>query len=274
MQIMKLEGLVVSKESYNNDDEYDLIYSNIDYLNALFAEYLYAEEASDDALKSYYVDYYLAQVNNGGFSQFVYNSAWSKSVVSYVQQGLREMGAAKNLALFSKSAQILNALGEQKIAEYLDGEYFGTNEERDALNSFDDEFYLLQDDENLAALNAQWIRQHPGLEVLDDKELQARLASVAEAIPNRTERIQGALDAEPRYTKIIRALSDAAGHQLDRVTAGDPSNEYEGEKILAWHFLTDQGHFYFIEHKGHAIMFHGESHEVIASLPAGEEYGE
>ena len=43
------------------------------------------EEVSHDALLSYYVDYYLAEVTNAGFAQFVYNTGWKPRVVALVK---------------------------------------------------------------------------------------------------------------------------------------------------------------------------------------------
>src|SRR5689334_17880630 len=57
--------IVVSEESRLSSDPYDIIQSNLDFVNALFAEHVDAGEVSTEALKSYYVDYYLAEVNNG-----------------------------------------------------------------------------------------------------------------------------------------------------------------------------------------------------------------
>ena len=67
-------NVVVSAESVASADPAEIIHSNIAFVNALFAEQVRPEEIASDALRSYHVDYYLAQVENGGFSQFVYNS--------------------------------------------------------------------------------------------------------------------------------------------------------------------------------------------------------
>jgi hypothetical protein len=63
------QAVIVSDRSYHSDDPYAIIQSNISFVNALFQAYIYPTEISADALRSYYVDYYLAQCNNGGFAQ-------------------------------------------------------------------------------------------------------------------------------------------------------------------------------------------------------------
>src|SRR5689334_4990597 len=64
------EALIVSETSFWSENPGKIVQSNVSVLNALFAEHLTVAELSADALRSYYVDYFLARVNNGGFSQF------------------------------------------------------------------------------------------------------------------------------------------------------------------------------------------------------------
>ena len=61
------DAIVVSEKSLQSKEAEDIVESNILFVNALLGEYLTEEEVSADALRSYYVDYYLTQVNNGGF---------------------------------------------------------------------------------------------------------------------------------------------------------------------------------------------------------------
>jgi hypothetical protein len=101
----------------------EIVLSNVRVVNALREEYLRNEEISEDALRSYYVDYYLAEVENGGFSQFVYNSEWDPEIVSRVRAGLPAMGAVKHRAWFDARARRVDALGDKGIRAFLDGEY-------------------------------------------------------------------------------------------------------------------------------------------------------
>lgn len=59
--------IYVSQQSFDDEDEYEIVSSNIDLLNALLNEYLNEDEIHPASLQSYYVDYYHAQVHNGGF---------------------------------------------------------------------------------------------------------------------------------------------------------------------------------------------------------------
>lgn len=257
-------NIIVSKQSLESKDAYDVIMSNIDCLNTLFEHLLEYNEVSTAALNSYFVDYYLAQVNNGGFSQFVYNTNWDVVVVKHVREGLKAMNAAQHLALFEQSAQLIDRFSDEQLEQFLEGEYFGENEQRDILNAFDDQFYALNEIEDLIEYNSQWLKSHPQLQVVDENELDALLTEIAAQIPNLAERQQQALEDRPRYFKIITTLCESVAQTLQQITIGS-LEEYEGQNIMAWHFLTDAGHFYMLDLGDRALMINDEK-QCVRSL--------
>lgn len=262
------QSVIVSQASLASDDPYDIVYSNITFLNALQSEHFADAELSADALRSYFVDYYLAQVNNGGFSQFVYNSGWEENTVVAVREGLQAMGATEHHELFRKSASIVDQLGPDGLKNYLASEYFGENEQRDILNAFNDKFFELCEREDLIQLNSDWLRSLPNLVVMTVDEMKQEVKRRAQALPDRETRKARALANEPRYMKLMRALCEAAGHEFLHATAGDPTHEYDGKQTLAWHFITDKGHHYMVDADGKAMMFDGDSNEQIVSVDA------
>lgn len=260
------DSIVVSRESVQSKDEYDVIWSNIDFLNALFKEHIKKDEVSADALTSYYVDYYLAQMSNGGFSQFVYNSEWDVLIVEKVRRGLQVMGARQHLALFEEGASQVSAMGEGKLKSYSRSEYFGENRQRDQLASIDDRFFALKKKEDLIALNARWLKAHPKLIVIPRSEMPKEVSRRAAALPDQAARAARALADEPEYMKLIRQLCAKSGQKLDHVTTGDPSHKYQGKSVPAVHFITDKGHHYMINVDGKAMMFNGTSNTLIAEI--------
>ena len=94
------DAIVVSNVSFEAADPQRIVVSNAAFVDALFAEHLTADEIGQDALRSYFVQYYLAQMENGGFAQFVYNSDWDSHVVAKVRDGLRTIGALMHQAVF------------------------------------------------------------------------------------------------------------------------------------------------------------------------------
>ncbi len=104
------------------------------------------------------------------------------------------------------------------------------------------------------------------MEILNKEKILGKIRSISLSIPDRGSRMQTALEAEPRYMKLIRALCKEVGQRFDRVTAGDLTNRYKDTQILAWHFLTNLGHHYMIDYNGQAIMFSGESKEFVVTI--------
>jgi hypothetical protein len=256
---LRPDAVVVSDVDFGADDPAMIVESNVGFLNDLFAEHLKIEEVSADALRSYYVDYYLAEVNNGGFSQFVYNSRWDPGVVRQVREGLQAMGAVRHLDVFEEGARLVEGFGPSRLEDYFESDYFDENPDRDELNAINDRFEQASEHEDLLALNASWLRGLPNLVVLTVEEMRVEVRRRAEALPDRDARIAEARANAPRFEKLIRALCEHAGLELDRITAGDPTRMHEGERTLAWHFLTDQGHHHMVESGGKAILFRGHS---------------
>ena len=73
----KMTNIIVSDLSFDSKDEYDIIRSNISFINLLLEEGADEELVYEDAFLSYYVDYYDSEYKNGDFSQYVYNSGWN-----------------------------------------------------------------------------------------------------------------------------------------------------------------------------------------------------
>ncbi len=261
------QTVVVTDESFESDDPYDIVYSNIQFVNALLEEYLKPEEIPVDAFRSYYVDYYLAQVEDGGFSQFVHNSRWDPMLIRHVEDGLRLMNATGHAELFQQSTELVAARGADRLATFLESEYFDENPERDFLNRYNDRFYQLSESKDLIARNAAWLQSLPNLVVLTPSQVAEEVQRRAVLVPDREQRIAEARANEPRYLKQIRALCNLADQELSHVTIGDPTHEHAGQRTLAWHFITDQGHHYLVEHGGKALMF-GDDDTLVVEMAA------
>jgi len=259
--------VVLSAESLHGEGDDDAVQFNVSFANALLRELLRLSEISRDAVTGYYVDYYLAQICNGGFSQFVYNTSWKPEVVSIVKDGLRKIGATQHLSLFEKGEWLVTH-EPSKLREFLSGEYFGVNKERDRFDSITKQFFSLDKTESLRELNASWLKSRPNLCVVPLAEARKQIDIRAAAITDLVARKAEAQANAPRYMKLIYALCSAAGQSLNRVTAGSASHDHEGEKIFAWHFITDKGHHYMVELYGKAMMFVGTGERKVVEVAA------
>lgn len=285
----------------------DVVDSNVTVVNAMYAELLDAPEIAPNALRSYYVDFYLTQALAGGFAQYVFTVPEREEIDAYVREGLEGMGATAHLALFNRAAAAFDALSEDDADTYLDGdtEHFDdadddgdstddADDDGDAddstdgdrgsataeaarsaeavreLQGLDDDFESLLETEDILALNAAWLRSQEGLLVLADEQLELHIAERVAQIPNLAERqaeaAEEALENAPEFELIIRELCDVAGHELQKITMGDPNYEHNGETVLAWHFITDHGDFIMVEEDDEAYMISPSTKEIVAAV--------
>ncbi|MDM1407370.1 DUF4375 domain-containing protein [Myroides sp. DF42-4-2] len=172
---MSQPKIVVSKDARESQDNYDIIYSNITFINLIREEVETEDPEEDnvdeliphDAFLSYYVDYYLSQYENGNFSQFVYNTGADLELIDWIIEGLEKMGSVEHLALLKKRLDVLENMDEAVLEAFIESDYFGTNPTRDILN--DDDFFKIEED--LIELNANWLKQHSELLALSIDEM-------------------------------------------------------------------------------------------------------
>lgn len=276
-------SLVLTKESIAAGDQ-EIVDANVGVVNAMYTELLEAGEIAPNALRSYYVDFYLTQSLDGGFAEYVFAVPEREVIDTYIREGLEAMGALAHLDLFGRFVAAFGSLSEEDAAVCLDGDAHedgdpdgGTAPDRGAisdgvqlLHELDGEFEELLETEDITALNAAWLRGQEDLLVLDDEELDLHIAERVSRITNLQERqaeaAEEALLTAPEFELIIRELCDVAGHTLVKITMGDPNYEHNGETVLAWHFSTDQGEFLMVEDEDEAFMIHPGTREIVAAV--------
>jgi hypothetical protein len=285
-ETMSKYPVILTAESIDASNE-DVVDANVTVVNAMYAELLNAPEIAPNALRSYYVDFYLTQSLGGGFAQYVFTAPERDEIDAYVREGLEAMGAAAHLALFNRTVKAFDALSEDDADAYFEGEADfdadfdggaesgadgneGTAQAVQELEELDAEFESLLETEDIIALNAAWLRSQEALLTLDEQQLELHIDERVSQIPNleerRAEAEEEALGNAPEFELIIRELCDVAGHELQKITMGDPNYEHNGETILAWHFTTDQGDFLMVEEDDEAYMLSPESKEIIAAV--------
>ncbi len=228
----------------------DVITSNVGVVNALFGALLHAEEIAAEALHSYYVDYLCAQVLNGGFSQFVYNSRWDPEIVGHIQAGLLAMNATREQDMFQAGVDFIAHAGPGWLKAYCESGYFGDNPARDQLNKVVPGRIA----DALREHNAAWLRSLPNLVIADRAQILAEVERRSNALPDRAERLARARAAESRDVRLIRALCERCGQVLDRRTAAS-QRTLDGVKVWCFFFITDRGPHYMIDLGTRALMF-------------------
>ena len=269
---------VLPREIINGSDA-DVVDANVEVVNAMYAELLDVGEIAPNALRSYYVDFYLTQALGGGFAQYVFTAPEREDIDAYIRAGLENMGAAAHLDLFNRSVAAFEALSEEEADAYLDGDadldggtdvVDGVTHAVRRLEELDGEFEALLETEDITALNAAWLRGQADLLVLDEEELDRHIAERVSRIPDLAERQAEAAEDDlldtPEFEMIIRELCDVAGHTLLKITMGDPNYDHDGQTALAWHFITDQGEFLMLDDDQQAVMIHPDTKEILAAV--------
>lgn len=266
--------VVLTVEGANAGNE-EVVDANVTVVNTMYQELLNSGEIAPNALRSYFVDFYLAQSLGGGFAQYVFTAPEREELDTYIREGFEGMGAAAHLELFDRTVEAFDSLSEEEEEIYLDGESDGDADAElpeavQAMEDLDAEFESLLETEDLIALNAAWLRAQEGLLILNEDELTAHIAKRVAQIPDleerRAEAEEEALENAPEFEVIIRELCDIAGYAMQKITMGDPNYEHNGETVLAWHFSTDHGDFVMIEDDDEAFMLNPETKEIVAAV--------
>lgn len=168
---MEFGRIIVSETAFNSENLQDIIHSNISVINLMREEGVDDELIHEDALTSYYLDYYYTQHLMGNFAQFVHHSGWNAELNELIEEGLALIGAQKHLELFQQQAKKVKLMSSVKLNKFLKGKLEGVNPVRDALNT--DAFFEIE--ENLLTLNANFLKSHPDFEVLSVDDMFATL---------------------------------------------------------------------------------------------------
>lgn len=168
---MEFGRIIVSETAFNSENPQDVIHSNISVINLMREEGVDDELIHEDALMSYYLDFYYTQHLMGNFAQFVHHSGWNAELNELIEEGLALIGAQKHLELFQQQAKKVKLMSSVKLNKFLKGKLEGVNPVRDALNT--DAFFEIE--ENLLTLNANFLKSHPDFEVLSVDDMFATL---------------------------------------------------------------------------------------------------
>lgn len=157
----------------------DVVGDNVSVINQMFRSGLTAGSMAPNALRSYFVDFYLTQALDGGFAQYVFMSPEREVLDRQIREGLFAMGAAAHLELFNRCTGLYDLLTETELLDYAeDGGDLAAHRADGAvaMNVLDAEFEDLFEREDVTGLNAAWIKAQPGLLVLTEAELVDHIA--------------------------------------------------------------------------------------------------
>ena len=199
----------------------DLVYGVVRYVNLLFEEGLYAPQGLKPKLmQCYHTDLYLAQVNNGGHSQYTGNGRpHLEDTNANVALGLRAMGASIHDDIFTRYRTWLVA--NSRLAQ----EQTGFGDIPDFLKSLDSEFYKAPD---LSDLNAAWIQRWDDVILAEDvDDYRMKMQVLFQSNPDRdavriSREIRSATHSltSPQELGLAIAGSQQPGFVLTRLSGG------------------------------------------------------
>ena len=163
----EVRRIIVPQKAFQSESPYDLVQAVVNFVNfALRHACFHRDEIAQNAMRAYHVDYYLAQVNNGGHSQFAANSNMLDVILKDIGEGLDAIGHGaadvyKRFLTFSKAeparmAKVLKSGGFGDIDPFMDG--------------IDKEFYALNEKSPLINANRDWLKSLPELQVVADTD--------------------------------------------------------------------------------------------------------
>jgi hypothetical protein len=244
---LRLTDIVVRRSACDCADEYALVLANVNFVNAMLNDgACILAEMPPNAMISYHVDYYFAQVMNGGLSQFVGNSGWKPHIVSDCLTGLEAMGLQTQHRIFRDLKELLESDPERARA-IAAGRGFGDIDHRVA--ELDDEFFAAENTQPITEANANWLMGLPEFEIVPDDKYEQMLEDLKASNPVRQKRLAARRRADVQH--VLESRMQAAARLMcwsawkcpvDRITAGEfDATAPNGQTTVRWRVHTRCG---------------------------------
>jgi Domain of unknown function (DUF4375) len=229
------------------------------------------------------VNFFVGEVLNGGFLQFVHNSKWDRSFVAGVRGGLAAIGAREHLAVFEGAARVIEEAYAASGGK-LDTSKFKatvTQLERKHFSNLKltwrtgwivgNSWTWGERWQSAQILSARYIDEWQDVQHLPRADYEAALDRIAARIPDLAARRQKSEDARPWEKNVIDRLV-AEAFLSDIWYTSFSTREYNGRNVWCWNFTVGktpgQGHHQAIFVEGNAIMFKGSTDQIVAQRPA------
>jgi len=234
-KVASLPVIIVPQSAYDSEKEYSLPAAVVDFVNhAVGTARFLREEIPLQAMQAFHVDYYIAQVNNGGHSQYVGNSGWHQYQIDDIRAGLAAIGIEDAIELYEDLCAFADSHPEEFRAG-MEARGFGTFPE---FFEKADKLFFAGLNDRLMKGNSDWIRSLDCLHVLEDgqyrkvmTELPGRNPEAAQRSAEAAARSKARLDSDPivQACRSLGALSPPVPVHVERwlnmIHAEGPSRE-------------------------------------------------
>lgn len=254
----RLTGAVVPKSSFGGKSWY-ILAAIVEFSNHIRAAAQYANhELPQEVLGICYADYYLAQVNNGGHSQYVGNSGKGLSAnIDFALTGLEAIGALEQYRTLADLKAWIAANPEEAAAQN------GFSSRAATLETLDRRFFDAEKRSSITDMAVRWIMSWSKLETVDDNRYGDRLKTLAALNPNFEKRRiwraseQNRFNLSDKLQITVAVACGAVEPEPDvkiRINAGSYIT-FEGQSVIQWGVTTDKGLRYAIVHdKGGTLL--------------------
>ena len=282
-----VEMILMTESAAGNKDPARVVFEHIEFVNILLNQgAFFHEELPVNAMRSYYVDYYMAQVSNGGHGQFVGNSSWKPSLVRYVYEGLEAIGVKPYHRIFHDLHQLIESDPERAKAI---GDACGFGESDPEIAKLDNRFFAQDASKIITIANANWLCGLPELKVVPDADYPSVMQTLLEANPQRSARLEerqlqqfeGFLTDPVRVASQLLCVEARCG-PLFGVLAGVPGAVApDGRQDIGWQIQSGAERYVVFIFDDMAMLcvrpqvggsVGDERHEEVARIPASRIY--
>jgi Domain of unknown function (DUF4375) len=260
-----ISEILVAKEAVEDPKPWAVTSYVVEYVNVLLSQcYFLHSDLPPPILYCYYTDLMTAEVNNGGFSQYLRNHSLGESdqkpMLDIVASGLQAIDAPDVAEIF-RSFRIIVENDLKPDGSALrkgDGKRI-----RSELKKLDRRFYRFDDGPTscrISVLHRAYILRQPNLKILPMAECNEALKALAMANPFRVERAQETKRRREEFERQDpmqwsgRRLCELAGRRFVRFTAG--YHYYvDGVEVTGMSLLTEEGLCLMVELDGEALLF-------------------
>ena len=240
----RIEEIPVPESAVRKADPYDLVYYVGMLADRMVVQGGFArEELPNEIFMAREVDYYRAEVNNGGHDQFAANSACLTVTLTDIRTGLAAMGDPVAAGIFRDFEARRDV-----DPEGFDAAIVSMGPSGCLLGDLDDRFFA-GPSKTLPATNAAWLRSLPHLTPIPDQDYEATIAALLASNPNAPARMAQRpvfkeiwQDRDP-FVQALRFIVEQADSALlfKRWVGGQPIETPEGEKGGWWVVMTNRG---------------------------------
>lgn len=246
-------------QAQDGGSPYELVQAIVDFVNAMTDAGLYSRsEIHPNAMQAFHSDFYLAQVNNGGHSQFIHNCfANLPHVIADVRAGLAAMEAKDHLAIFERmAAWVVQNPGEVSKQTGFEGG------RAPLLDELDDLFYAADKAAPMIDLSARWIASWRELRAVDDADYPEAIQRVLMLNPLREARLImfSIVNLRRQMTDWFQvasglACANAPDREVKLAVGGGSMMDIEGEQQMAFVMRTNRATRLCAVSKEHAALY-------------------